>query len=77
MSRVFEVMQGELAKESAVNELGIGNKVELSLNGKITGVSLDSYYPERLIYQIEIRDSKGVFLSTVSVLDEMIVRVGQ
>jgi hypothetical protein len=76
MSRVFEAMQDELAKESAVNELGLGKKVELSLSGKITGVSMDAYYPDRMVYQIEIRDDKGVFLSTVSVLDSMIVRMG-
>lgn len=75
MSRVFEVMQGELAKESAVNELGIGNKVELSLTGQIIGVSMDSYYPDRLVYSVEVRDSKGVFLSKVNVLDDMIVRI--
>ena len=75
MSRVFEAMQNDLTKESAMNELGIGNKVELSLNGKIIGVSMDSYYPDRLVYNVEVRDSKGIFLSTVSVLDDMIVRV--
>lgn len=75
MGRVFEAMQGELAKETAVNELGLGRKVELSVSGKIIGVSMDAYYPDRMIYQVEIRDDKGIFLSSVSVLDDMIVRV--
>lgn len=63
-----------LAQHGAMVELGLGQNVELSLTGRIVALEFDKFHPDEIIYRVEIKDSRGIYLSSVSVKGESIVR---